>query len=388
MLLAGCLIGGLVLSGCTTFTPQPPPESWKPPESIVPQAGPQPQVPGEGGGTADGNIPEQGPATSVPPPDGCTDYHPGVIGTCLNPVSAVAALPGDGTDPIALVAERTTGRIMRVRKNVPPAVVATLPVDAGTDGGLTGLALSPNYLEDRLLFAYLTTATDNRLVRIAPGDAPKPVLTGIPRGATGNRGALALDHRGALLLATGDAGNPAAALDPNSLAGKMLRLNANGKPAEDNPVKDSPIVVSGVHTPGGVCASLDGARIWLTDRDAQRDMLFRIQFGKPLGEPAWTWPDRPGIAGCASTPEALWVTATLAANLQNLPLAVDGTFRGKPSVTLQNQDGFGRLTGFDLLNERLAIAGTANKDSGGTPVSSDDRALIIVPIIGGGGASD
>ncbi|HET9140588.1 MAG TPA: glucose dehydrogenase, partial [Actinophytocola sp.] len=168
ILLAGCLIGSLVLSGCTTFTPQPPPESWRPPESMVPQAAPQPQVPGEGGvGGEGGPAPQQAP-TSVPPPDGCTDYHPAVIGTCLSPVSAVAALPGDGSDPIALVAERSTGRIVRVRKNFPVAVVATLAVDAGTDGGLTGLALSPNYLEDRLVFAYITTATDNRLIRIAP----------------------------------------------------------------------------------------------------------------------------------------------------------------------------------------------------------------------------
>ncbi|HET9141334.1 PQQ-dependent sugar dehydrogenase, partial [Actinophytocola sp.] len=204
---------------------------------------------------------------------------------------------------------------------------------------------------------------------------------------TGNRGALALDHRGALLLATGDAGNPAAAQDPNSLAGKLLRLDAAGKPAEDNPVNDSAIVISGLHTPGGVCAALDGSRIWVTDRDARRDLLYRVQYGKPLGEPAWTWPDRPGISGCASTPESLWLTASAAANLQVLPLAPDGTFRGKPNISMQNQDGFGKLAAIDLVNEHLAVSGTMNKD-GGTPVSSDDRAVIIVPMVGQGGSSD
>ncbi|HEU5470155.1 MAG TPA: PQQ-dependent sugar dehydrogenase [Actinophytocola sp.] len=386
VVLAGCLVGSLVLAGCATFAPQPPPESWRPPDSFTPQAGPEPQVPGEGTAPQDG-AQDQAAPTSVPPPDGCTDFHPAVIATCLNPVAAVAALPGDGSDPVALVAERTTGRILRVRKNTEPVVVATLPVDTGTDGGLTGVALSPNFLEDRLIFAYITTATDNRLVRIAPGDTPKPVLTGIPRGATGNRGALGLDHRGALLLATGDAGNPAAPLDPNSLAGKVLRLSAAGKPAEDNPVKDSAVVASGLHAPGGVCASLDGSRIWLTDRDERRDLLFRLQYGRPLGEPAWTWPDRPGITGCASTPDTVWVTASVAANLQGLPLAADGTFRGKPQITLQNQDGFGRLSGIDLINQSVAVAGTVNKD-GGTPVSSDDRAVVIVPAGGPGGSVD
>jgi glucose/arabinose dehydrogenase len=387
-LLVASLAGGLLLSGCATFTEQPPPESWQPRQSFTPQAAPEPQVPGEGGeGDGSGGGGNQGPQTSIPPPDGCTDFHPAVIGTCLEPVSAVAALPGDGADPVGLVAERTTGRILRVRKGEDPAVVATLQVDAGTDGGLTGLALSPNYAEDRLLFAYITTATDNRLVRIAEGDSPKPVLTGIPRGASGNRGALAVDHRGALLLATGNAGNPAAATDANSLAGKVLRLNAAGKAAEGNPTAGSPVVASGLVTPGGVCSSLDGSLAWVTDRTPARDVLYRLQPGKPLGEPAWTWPDRPGVAGCAVTPGQVWVATSIAGNLQNLPLAQDGSFRGKPQVTLAGTEGFGGLSGLDLVNERLAIGGTVNK-AGGTPISSDDRAVLIDPTVGGGQGPD
>ncbi len=309
-----------------------------------------------------------------------------MIATCLDSVVAVAALPGD-TDPIVLVGERQTGRILRVRKGQQPVVVATLKVDGSTDGGLTGLARSPSYAEDRLIFAYVTTETDNRLIRIAEGDTPKPVLTGIPRGPSGNRGALAQDHRGALLLVTGDAGTPAAADDKNSLAGKVLRLNSAGKPAESNPVKGSAVVASGAHSPGGVCGSLDGSRLWFTDRDTTRDLLYRFEPGKPLGQPAWTWPDRPGVAGCMSTDDGVSVAMSLAANLQQLPLAPDGTFKGKPVVTLADKDGFGRLAGVDLISADLAVAGTVNK-AGGTPVSSDDRAVVIVPSGGGGAGPD
>jgi glucose/arabinose dehydrogenase len=388
VVLAGCLVGGLLTSACASFAQQPPPEQWKPQESFTPQAAPEPQIPGEGEGGSEGEGGgAQPPPTSVPPPDGCTDYHPAVIGTCLDPVSAVAALPGDGSDPIALVAERRTGRILRVRKEEDPTVVATLQVDAGTDGGLTGLALSPNYAEDRLLFAYITTSTDNRLVRVAPGDSPKPVLTGIPRGATGNKGALGLDHRGALLLATGDAGNPALAADPNSLAGKVLRLTTAGKPAEGNPAKGSAVVASGVHSPGGVCSSLDGARLWLTDRDATRDLLYKLDLGKPLGQPAWTWPDRPGAGGCVATQDQVWIAMSTAANLQTLPLAQDGSFRNKPQISMSGEAGFGRLSAIDLVNDQLAIGGTVNKE-GGNPVSSDDRAIVILPVAGGGPAPD
>jgi glucose/arabinose dehydrogenase len=386
VLLAGCGVFTLLTSACATFTAQPPPESWKPQQSLTPQAGPEPRVPsgppGEGGGGG-GGAPQQ-----IPPPNGCVDYNPMVIATCLDELSPVVALPADG-DPIALVGERKTGRILRVRKGQDPVVVTTLKVDASTDGGLTGLTRSPTYAEDRLLYAYVTTETDNRLIRIAEGDTPKPVLTGIPRGPSGNRGALALDHRGALLLATGDAGNPALAADANSLAGKVLRLNTAGKPAEGNPTKNSPVVVAGAHSPGGVCASMDGTRLWFTDRDATRDVLYRIEPGKPLTQPAWTWPDRPGVAGCMSTDDSVGVAMSVAANLQLLAIAKDGTFKAKPQVMLADKDGFGRLSGLDLIApDGTAVASTANKVTGGTPVSSDDRALVITPSGGGGSGPD
>ncbi|GAB3431738.1 PQQ-dependent sugar dehydrogenase [Actinophytocola sediminis] len=375
--MATVTVGGvLVTVGCATVAEQP--EDWRPQEEIQPQAAPEPQNPDGGSSSGPGGAGGQPPPSQVPPPDGCTDFHPAVIATCLNQLTAVAALPGDGRDPSALVGERTTGRILRVKKDVAPEVVAVAPVDASTDGGLTGLALSPTYAEDQLIFAYLSTPTDNRLVRIAPGDTPKPVLTGIPRGATGNRGALAVDHRGALLLATGDAGNPALAADPKSLAGKVLRLDANGRPAPDNPDPATAVIASGLRTPGGVCASLDGSRMWVTDQGADRDLLYLLQPGEPMSAPAWSWPDRPGVAGCASTPNALWVATARTGSLQTLPIAEDGSFSGKPVVNLAKEDGFGLLSGMDLVNEQVAIGGTINKGAGGQPVSSDDRAVTIL----------
>lgn len=382
MRLAGVLGGVLLIAGCATFTDQPPPESWRPQEQLTPQGGPEPQVPGEGGpGTPDGG--GGGRPSKIPPPDGCTDYDPAVIGTCMDTVSAVAALPGDGQDPTALVGERKTGRILRVKMGTDPQVVATVPVDGSTDGGLTGLALSPSYAEDQLIFAYVTTATDNRVVRIAPGDVPKPIITGIPRGAKNNRGALALDRRGALLLATGDAGNQAAAGNTKSMAGKLLRFDASGQPADGNPTAGSLIVSSGLHAPGGLCAAVDGSGTWVTDRTTTQDVLYRLTPGKPLATPAWTWPDRPGVAGCAASVAGVLVVTSKAGNAQLLPMAPDGSFSGKPQVSLEKDKGFGLLGGMDAVNEQVAVVGTVNKD-GGTPGTSDDRAIVVIPPTGGG----
>lgn len=379
-----------MLTGCAEFTQEASPGAWSAAPTLTPEAPPNPVLPGQAGGDGGGGGSpygqgQTGAPTSVPPPKGCEDFNPAVIGTCLNPVSAVVALPGTDDDPVGLAAERTTGRILRVHKGDTPTVVTTVPVSATGDGGLTGLALSPTYTQDQLVFAYVTTATDNRVVMIAPGDAPKPVLTGIPRGATDNRGVLAVDHKGELLVATGDAGDPAAATDPHSLAGKVLRIDVDGSAAPGNPNPASPVVASGLIDPGGVCTSLDGSRAWVTDRTPTQDVLYRLVIGQALTQPAWTWPDRPGVAGCAAFTTSVSVATSTAGNLQSLALNADGSFTSAPSVTLQGSQGFGRLSGMDIINEHEALAGTVNKDPGGKPVSSDDRVVVIIPQGAGGG---
>jgi glucose/arabinose dehydrogenase len=380
----------VLVSGCADFSDEAAPTNWQPAPTFTPEVAPQPQLPGESNGQGSqgngGNGGQQDPA-SVPPPDGCKDFHQEVIATCLDPVTAVAMLPGTESDPVGLAAERTSGTIVRVQSGQAPQTVATLPVDASTDGGLTGLALSPTYAQDQLIFAYVTTPTDNRIVRIAPGDTPKPILTGIPRGSKDNRGVLALDHKGALLVATGDAGNPAAASDPNSLAGKVLRIDVNGSPAPGNPNPNSVVVASGLTDPGGVCSSADGSRDWVTDRAKAQDVLYRLTIGKPLGSPAWSWPDKPGVAGCVSFPNSVMVATSTAGNAQSLSLNADGSFAGSPQVSLNGAAGYGRLGGLDLIGNSAALAGTVNKD-GGAPVSSDDRVVLIFGASGPGGGQD
>jgi glucose/arabinose dehydrogenase len=377
----------VALAGCADFTQEAAPGSWTSAPVLSPEAPPNPVLPGQSGQGAGGGGGQNQPQdpTSVPPPQGCEDFNPAVIATCLNPVSAVVALPGTEDDPVGLAAERTTGRILRVHKGDKPALVATVPVNTAGGGGLTGLALSPTYTQDQLIFAYVTTATDNRVMLIAPGDTPKPVLTGIPRGKTDNQGVLAVDHRGELLVATGDAGDPAASDNPHSLAGKVLRIDVDGAPAPGNPNPSSPIVASGLVDPGGMCTSLDGSRAWVTDRTSSQDVLYRLVIGQPLDQPAWTWPDKPGVAGCAAFSTSVMVATSVAGNVQSLALNSDGSFTGKPVISLQGSQGFGRLSGMDIISDRGALAGTVNKTSGGKPGSSDDRVVVITSEPAGGG---
>ncbi len=370
----------LTVTGCAKF-PEAAPRDWHDKPDLGVEAAPQPHLPGVTSDNPD--APGQPPASGPPDaPRGCADPDPQVVATCLEPTSAVAVLP-DGQ--AALVAERTTGRVVRVEKGKPPVTLATFPVDPVGGGGLTGLALSPSYEEDDLIYAYVTTPTDNRVLRFAVGDVPKPVLTGIPRGTSDNAGALTAAPDGTLLVATGDAGDPRAAATPGSLAGKVLRVDGFGKPAKDDPGPGSPVLASGLHAPGGMCSDPATATSWVTDRTATRDVLYRVSAG-PLLTPAWTWPDRPGVAGCAAAPGMLAVALTGASGLFVLHPTPDGRFVGSPQTVLAGT--YGRLSGAALASDSLVWLGTANKGAGGPVVSSDDRVLRIRPPTGGGTGID
>ncbi|MGH3432266.1 MAG: PQQ-dependent sugar dehydrogenase [Thermocrispum sp.] len=385
-LLAAVTVCGLVLTGCAQFDDSASDGEFRAAPELTPQRGPQPDLPEAPGGSEGpgGAVPgADGRPEEIPPPDGCKDHDPAVLGTCLDTVVAVAALPPVNGQPAALAAEQGTGRVLRVVKGRKPASFARLDVSAGGDGGLTGLALSPSYDEDGLVFGYVTTGSDNRVVRFAKGQKPKAVLTGIPKGRSGNRGALAVDGAGALLVATGDAGDAKAADNPGSLAGKVLRIDTSGKAADGNPKTGSRVLASGLHTPGGICAAADGERVWVTDRGPQADTIYLVERGKPLGTPVWSWNDKPGVAGCADAADGVSVAMSTDPGLHGLEVDDRGSVKGKPSVSFDEKSGYGRLGGLNVYTQGLAVAGTVNKD-GGDPVSSDDR-VVLLPLNPAGG---
>jgi glucose/arabinose dehydrogenase len=379
--VAGALAAAALLAGCSV-TPNFPERDAGPfrlkPE-IGPQAEPRPEIPRPPG--APGPGPNSRPSPG--PPQGCVDPDPQVVATCLEPISALVVLPGSAL--VGLAAERTTGRILRVQRERSTQEVSTLAVDPSGDGGLTGLALSPSYAEDELIYAYITTPIDNRVVRIAPGDVPKPVLVGIPRGPTGNAGALAIDSHGMLLVATGNAGNPAAATDPQSLAGKVLRIDTSGRPDPRN-AAGSQVLVSGLHTPGGLCIDPITNELWITDQKPAHHLLHRVQPGNPLGLASWTWPASRGAAGCVVMLGRIQVAFSSGAPMFAVGIGPSGTFIGQPlDIPLQR---YGRVSAAALSPDgQMMWLGTVNK-MGGTPITSDERVFVLPDPVGPGGGHD
>ena len=351
-ILAACV---LLSSGCARFddiqsqpfTTEPemlPPSTSKPP--------PPPPLPAE-------PFPKQCPA-------------PGVMQGCLESTSGLIMLPDSKS---ALVAERTTGAVKEISVNAEPKVKTVIPVDPSGDGGLMDIVLSPTYSQDRLMYAYVSTPTDNRVIRIADGDVPKPILTGIPKGATGNSGALIFTSPTTLVVLTGDAGNPAQSADPRSLAGKVVRIE------QPTTVNQAPITtaMTGIGAAGGLCLDPADGSLYITDRTPTADRLQRIAPDSSQST-VWTWPDRPGVAGCAALDGTVLVNLVNPKQTVAVRLAPDtGAVTGEPEVV--RQDVHGHAWALEVSPDGNVWAGTINRTAGDAEQLDD----VVFPVFPSGG---
>ncbi len=305
------------------------------------------------------------PSRAPKDPGPCIDQDPQVLATCLTEPTDL--IPTDEFEH-AYVAERG-GAIMYTTTDLPNREVLRIDADASGDGGLTAIALSPSYSQDRLFYAYVSTATDNRVVRVTPGDAPKVILSGIPKGATGNAGSLAFSGRD-LIVATGNAGDANAARDPASLAGKVLLLESPGTVSPARPK----VLASDGGVRQSLCALPGGGTMFVADQGATQD---RLRLLKPNGAPTvvWSWPERPGLAGCAVVPGGVFVSESRTGTVEMISLP-DGpdTPKGDPVQVLDRTryGVFGRLA---LGPKNLPQGVTTNKPNPQAP--TDDRVVLI-----------
>jgi glucose/arabinose dehydrogenase len=352
VLLCAALLG---VSGCARFD-----DNQAQPFTTEPQAGPPPSS----------EAPPPPPLPAQPFPKVCDAK--GVMQGCLESTSGLIMGPDSKS---ALVAERITGAVKEIATNAEPKVKVVIPVDPSGDGGLMDIALSPTYAQDRLMYAYVSTPSDNRVIRIADGDVPKPILTGIPKGATGNMGALMFTSPTTLEVLTGNAGDPAQASDPGSLAGKLIRIE---QPTTVNQAPPT-TALSGIGSAGGLCSDdADGSQ-YVTDRTPTGDRLQRITKDSVVST-VWTWPDKPGIAGCVVTDGTVLVNMVTTKQTVAVRMAPDtGAVTGNPEVI--RQDVHGHAWALQLSPDGNVWGGTVNKTSGDADKLDD----VVFPLFPQGG---
>lgn len=204
-------------------------------------------------------------------------------------------------DGNALVTERNSGRVLRVRPSGGAHVIGVVPgvYNDGGEGGLMGLAVSPTFRRDRWVYVFLTTRSDNRIVRMrytADGlGPPHVVVSGIPSGHTHNGGGLMFSHgtRPSLFATTGDTRDSTLAQRRSSLAGKILRMKPDGSPQDGNPY-GTRVFTRGHRNPEGITLDHFG-RIWSSELGENTwDELNWIRRGRNYGWPRAEGSDGPG----------------------------------------------------------------------------------------------
>lgn len=179
----------------------------------------------------------------------------------------------DGT---AVISERETARLRTIAPgpaNGRAGTIGKVPdVEADGEGGLLGLALSPDFTTDRYLYAYFTSGADNRIARMRLEEragklelGPAEVIfDGIPKARTHNGGRIRFGPDGHLYVGTGDSQRQRQPQDVNALGGKILRLTPDGRPAPGNPFGDNPVYSFGHRNVQGLAWDAEG-RLWASE---------------------------------------------------------------------------------------------------------------------------
>lgn len=349
----------------------------------------------------DGGAPQTSAAESLgsaPAGSGSVAVKP--IATDLEVPWGLAFLP----DGDALLTERDSGRLLRMDATSGDVEeVQTLPTRGYGEGGALGLAVSPNYEEDGLVYAYYTTEEDNRVVRFRLGERPEPILTGIPQNTYHDGGRIAFGPDGMLYVATGDAGDSDSAQDRNSLAGKILRVAPDGSVPEDNPFPNNPVYSYGHRNVEGLAWDEEGQLFASEFGENTFDEVNRIEPGQNYG-----WPEVEGEGGEPEYVDPITTWRTSEASPSGAEILVDGAIphwegdlfvaalRGERLWRLE-LDGDGNVVGREELlrgeygrirNVVQAPDGslwvtTSNLDGYGSPVSEkDDRILRLASASG------
>ncbi|MEU0586933.1 PQQ-dependent sugar dehydrogenase [Streptomyces sp. NPDC006132] len=342
--------------------------------------------------------------SSAPPRQGAEETPPAkgsvkvvrTVAEGLDSPWGLAPLPGGGL----LVSSRDDGTIVRVdEKTGRKTEVGEVPgVSAAGEGGLLGIALSPDFASDRMVYAYFTSDGDNRIVRMIYDDrkpageqlaAPDTVFRGIPKGFIHNGGRIEFGPDKMLYVGTGESGDTGLSQDKDSVGGKILRLTPEGEPAPGNPFPDSPVYSYGHRNVQGL--AWDGKQRLFASEFGQDtwDELNAIKPGDNYGWPEaegrsddsefhnpvdqWTTAEA-SPSGIAYAEGSIWMAGLRGKRLWRIPL--NGTeASAEPQAFLEGE--YGRLrTVVPAGGDRLWLV-TSNTDGRGAPQDGDDRILEL-----------
>ena len=287
-----------------------------------------------------------------------------------------------------LISERDTATVKEFTADGELRDVGTVPgVEAGGEAGLLGLAV----LDGEWLYAYFTTASDNRIERFSlEGDAGsysigegEVVLDGLAKAGNHDGGRIKFGPDGMLYATVGDAGEPDRAQDKSSLNGKILRMTPTGGVPDDNPFDDSLVYSMGHRNPQGISWDDDG-QLWAAEFGQETwDEFNRIEAGGNYG-----WPIIEGRSDNEEfiNPEAQWATVNASpsglvytrgtfflAALRGERLWVIYPHEGRVDPVAYFEGEYGRIRDVVASPEGNLWFITNNTDGRGNPDEGDDK---------------
>lgn len=295
---------------------------------------------------------------------------------------------------VILVAERK-GRLIKIENGLKRTIAQIDSVKSEGEGGLLGMALHPNFSENKWLYLYMTvdgdSGTKNEVRRYSLGENGisdgEIILSGIEGAIIHNGGRLKFGPDGYLYVATGDANQTNLAQNLDYLAGKILRIKDDGSIPTDNPFENE-IYSYGHRNVQGIAWDSEG-RLWATEHGpSTMDEVNLIVAGGNYGWPEITGNEtREGMitpvinsgtnetwapSGMEIVDDWIYFVGLRGQNLYRMKAQTE-------NIELERLlDGvYGRMRFIRFGKDGYFYIGTNNRDGRGQPKTDDDKIVKI-----------
>lgn len=291
--------------------------------------------------------------------------------------------------------------------NPEPLITFGTPFTSQGEGGLMGIALDPNFSQNHYIYVMHSygegNSLYNRVVRLIENNnrasIDRILIDKIPGGRIHNGGRIKIGPDKKLYITTGDAGSPMLAQDPVSIAGKILRIELDGRIPQDNPITKSPVYSLGHRNPQGLAWNSKNVLYASEHGQSAHDEINIVKPGANYGWPLVEGDENAGEviiekplihsgedtwapSGITFVNQGPWQGKLLVAALRGQRLLVitlngNGTVVRNVEAWLRNE--YGRLREVIQGKDGSIYLATSNQDGRGNPDLSDDKIIRLIP---------